>query len=808
MPDRHCFDRFELAVAERQLAIGGEPVVVGSRAFDVLLALVERRDRVVTKSELLELVWPGLVVEENNLQVQVSTLRKLLGAGVIATVPRRGYRFTGTPRTDAAPEAGTEQPATPRTNLPQPRSRFIGREAALADCARLLAESRLITLSGIGGCGKTRLAEELARQHLGAFADGVWFVDLAPLQDGEGVAEAVAATLGVPQAQGRSLSDRLARHVASRHLLIVLDNCEHVLDAVVAVAETMLGAGSSLRLVATSREAFGISGEQIFPVRSLSLPTGAELEAIEGSEAVRIFVDRARLVDPAFILDGRNAPIVAEICRRLDGIALAIELAAARVAILSLDQIRTRIDDRFRLLTGGGRALPRHQTLQATLHWSYDHLAAPEQELFRRLSVFAGGCTLAAAAHVSGAEDEYSVLALLTALHNKSLLGVDREAPAGPRYRMLETVRQYAQDRLAESREGDATRSRHLRYFVSIHEETEPLYEASNGARKGEAIALRRAEQENVLAAHAWCAHDADGTALGMRLAAAVSWRHWRSSGQLARGSEIDLAALARGKDAAPTVATCRVLSGVATLVYYMGRYDESRALAEQALGIGRELESLPEIAFALVLLTMSPGPNEDPRLTEARHEEIRGIATTLGDRLLMTRNLNNLAEWHRSRGNNAAAEAGYAEAIVIARDELKSPEIVILFLANHTCVLLSEGKIARASAQLREMLAITAAHGLRGGEPLFMVGAALAALRGDAERAIRLHGASLANLRELGAKREKTDEAFLAPLLARAHAALGPAAFDAAECAGAALGREASLEELGVWRADLPDDL
>jgi predicted ATPase len=230
----------------------------------------------------------------------------------------------------------------------------------------------------------------------------------------KGVAEAVAATLGVPQAQGRSLSDRLARHVASRHLLIVLDNCEHVLDAVVAVAETMLGAGSSLRLVATSREAFGISGEQIFPVRSLSLPTGAELEAIEGSEAVRIFVDRARLVDPAFILDGRNAPIVAEICRRLDGIALAIELAAARVAILSLDQIRTRIDDRFRLLTGGGRALPRHQTLQATLHWSYDHLAAPEQQLFRRLSVFAGGCTLAAAAHVSGAEDEYSVLALLT----------------------------------------------------------------------------------------------------------------------------------------------------------------------------------------------------------------------------------------------------------------------------------------------------------------------------------------------------------------------------------------------------------
>jgi predicted ATPase/DNA-binding winged helix-turn-helix (wHTH) protein len=534
MTDRYRFDRFELAVAERQVTIGGAPAAVGARAFDLLLALLERRDRVVAKSELLDLVWPGLVVEENNLQVHVSALRKLLGADAIATVAGRGYRFTTRLLAEAnGPAAVGAKPAAALTNLPQPRTRFIGREAALADCARLLATSRLITLSGIGGCGKTRLAQELARQQLDAFTDGVWFVDLAPLQDGERVAAVIATTLGVADIDGASLESRLAEHVTTRRLLIVLDNCEHVIDAVVAIVETLLAAGPSLQLVATSREAFGIAGEQIYPVRSLALPASAELESIQASEAVRIFIDRAGLVEPGFALDGANAPVVAEICRRLDGIALAIELAAARVAVLSVDEIRTRLDDRFRLLTGGGRALPRHQTLQATMHWSYDHLSAAEKELFRRLSVFSGGCTLAAAVQIAAADDEYAVLALLTALHDKSLLTVDREAGARPRYRMLETVRQYAQERLGESGEGDAIRSRHLHYCVALAEEIAPYY---LDARLAEALSLQRGEQENLLAAHAWCEHDPDGAALGLRLAAA-SWPYWRSSDQYERGA-------------------------------------------------------------------------------------------------------------------------------------------------------------------------------------------------------------------------------------------------------------------------------
>jgi predicted ATPase/DNA-binding winged helix-turn-helix (wHTH) protein len=800
MTDRYRFDRFELAPAERQLTIGGAPATVGARAFDLLLALVERRDRVVPKSELLDLVWPGLVVEENNLQVQVSALRKLLGPAVIATVAGRGYRFTARllPDLPVPAMAGTK-PAPAPTNLPQPRTRVIGREAALADCARLLATSRLITLSGIGGCGKTRLAQELARQQVAAFADGVWFVDLAPVQDGERVVAVVAATLDVPEVDGTSLKARLAEHVASRHLLIVLDNCEHLIDAVVDVVETMLAASPLLNLVATSREAFGIAGEQIYPVRSLSLPASAELDAIRDSEAVRIFVDRARLVEPGFALDARNGAVVADICRRLDGIALAIELAAARVAILSIEEIRTRLADRFRLLTGGGRALPRHQTLQATMHWSYDHLSAKEQEIFRRLSVFAGGCTLAAAAHVTGADDEYAVLTLLTALHDKSMLTVDREPQAQPRYRMLETVRQYAQERLGESGEGDAIRSRHLRYCVLLAEAMEPLY---LDARQGEAIARQRVEQENLLAAHAWCEHATDGAALGLRLAAA-SWRYWRSSGQLERGRSVALAALADAGANAEPLARCRLVIGLATLAYYMGRYEESMALAEQGLALGRQVGDLTQIASALVLVTFGAKPDDDPAFIMARYDEISAIADALGDRLLMARNLNNLGEWHRNNGRSADAEARYEESLAVHR-ALNNPGMIAVVLCNYARLLIAEGQTQRPRAHLDEAFAVAEANGLRGmDEHLLEVAAGLAAVRGDAASAARLHGASLARMREAGAKRESTDEAFIAPLLARAREALGPAAFDTAECGGNGLKREDSMAELAAWLAN-----
>src|SRR5437667_10289199 len=421
MLGQYRFGSSEVRPAERQVLINGTPAALGGRAFDLLLALIERRERVVEKAELFDAVWPGPVVEENNLQVQVSSLRKLLGPNAIATIAGHGYRFVAALDPDVTKNGsvGRDMAANPN-NLPQLRTRFIGREKALDDCAGLLRDARLLTLSGIGGCGKTRLAQELAQRELPTFQDGVWFVDLGPLQDAQRVPATVAATLGLKDATESPL-ERLTEHLKSRQTLVVLDNCEHVIDAAVESIDALLEKCSALKIVATSREALGMQGEQIFMVRSLSLPATTDLDEMLRSEAVRLFVDHARLVLPDFAVDERNAAAIAEICKRLDGIALAIELAAARVKVLSVDEIRARLDDRFRLLTGGNRAIPRHQTLHATMQWSYELLTASEQRLFRRLAVFAGGCTLAAATDVSGdAADEYDTLERLTALHDKS----------------------------------------------------------------------------------------------------------------------------------------------------------------------------------------------------------------------------------------------------------------------------------------------------------------------------------------------------------------------------------------------------
>ncbi|MGE5089236.1 MAG: ATP-binding protein, partial [Candidatus Levyibacteriota bacterium] len=283
-PTTYGFADFELKPQERAVMRAGAPVKLGARAFDVLMALIERRDRPVAKDELFDLVWPGLVVEENNLQVQVSTLRKLFGQNVIATVPGRGYQFVSSLQTAAMRAAPPR--ATPN-NLPQQRTHFIGRAAELAQCTRLLDETRLLTLTGIGGCGKTRLALQLAQQQLDGFPDGVWFVDLAPLQEAERIAVPLAEVIGVRERTGMPLVGRITEQLAGQRGLIVLDNCEHVIDAVAGIAETLLARCAELKFIVTSREGLGLAGEQIFSVRPLSLPTGGGLDAMNSSEAVR-----------------------------------------------------------------------------------------------------------------------------------------------------------------------------------------------------------------------------------------------------------------------------------------------------------------------------------------------------------------------------------------------------------------------------------------------------------------------------------------------------------------------------------------
>ena len=772
---------------------------LGSRAFDVLL-LVERRAAAVSKAELLDAIWPATVVEENTLQVHVCTLRKLLGANAIATIPGRGYRFTAV-LTDSRP--GPLAEASAPHNLPPDRTPFIGRDAALLQCAHLLAKVRLLTLTGIGGCGKTRLALQLARQQHPRFADGIWFVDLAAVQEASSVARSIAAALHLREEAGGAVLARLCAHLAPHHALLVLDNCEHLIDAVNEAVEALLFACPAVKIMATSRERLGMAGEQIVPVRPLSVPRAADSASMQASEAVRLFIDRARRAVPDFDINADNAAAVAEICRRLDGIALAIELAAAQVGMLSVFDISTRLDDRLRFLNGGTRAPPRHQTLQATLHWSHDSSPEQAQRLFRRLAVFAGGWTLAAATQIEAADDEYRVLALLTHLHEKSLLVVDQDGSAPPRYRMLETVRQYAQERLDGSADASAAHDQHLRFFAALA--TQALTQIQ-GPQQGVWMARLAQEQGNLLAAYAWCAHSAEGVGTALRLVAGL-WRYWVASAQLELGHSLAQTALARlGADVAAVdpLWHCRALLAAGQMTFRMGRYEASLAYAEHGLGLALAQGDAEQSAVGLGLRAL--GLQAQGRLAEAltHYEQACAEARTLSNPFWLCGALNNLAELHRSEGRDALAASCYEEAIEISRG-LNSPGGLFVPLCNLARLSVAAGHRARARARalLLESLQLVASAELKGMiEDLLDVAAGLAVAQHDHTAAARFWGAAWIRMKEGGSHREPVDELFIEPLIAQARLALGDAAFGAAEAQGRAQSQAAAMEDVRCWLA------
>jgi predicted ATPase/class 3 adenylate cyclase len=359
-------------------------------------------------------------------------------------------------------------------NLPVQLTTFIGRENEIAEVKQALESHRLVTLTGSGGTGKTRLSLQVAADMLEKFEHGVWLVELAPLADPGLIPQTILSAIGVREQQGKTPLEILNEYLHKKKLLIILDNCEHLIEASAKVTNTLLNAAPGLRILASSREALGVKGELSYPVPSLSLPDVKHLPTIEQLsryEAVRLFIDRASLVSPHFDVDKDNARAIAQICYRLDGIPLAIELAAARIKMMSVEQISKRLDDRFRLLTGGARtALPRQQTLRALIDWSYDLLSENERLLLRRLSVFAGGWMLEAAEEVCVGQDDissYDVLDLLAQLVNKSLVDVvEQSQDSETRYRMLETIRQYAREKLLESGEGETIRNRHFDYYL------------------------------------------------------------------------------------------------------------------------------------------------------------------------------------------------------------------------------------------------------------------------------------------------------------------------------------------------------
>ena len=377
-------------------------------------------------------------------------------------------------------------------HLPAQLTSFVGREAQMADVRRLLGDDRLVTLTGAGGIGKTRLAVQVATQIAAEFGDGVWYVDLAPITDPALVAVTAARALGLPDQPGRSTTDTLLRFIGDRHMLMVLDNCEHLLDATAALTTALLGACPRLTVLATSREPIGVPGEVTWRVPPLSL----------ADEAIELFTDRARHARPDFTITGDSADTVTEICRRLDGMPLALELAAARVRALSLPEILDSLHDRFRLLTGGARtAVRRQQTLRASVDWSHALLTEPERVLFRRLAVFMGGFDLHAAQAIAGDEElhRHQMLDLLTLLVDKSLV-VAEDAGGRTRYRLMETVRQYALEKLGESGEADEVRDRHRDHYTAM---AALLDEPTNSGHQRR-IEQTETEIDNLRAAFAW----------------------------------------------------------------------------------------------------------------------------------------------------------------------------------------------------------------------------------------------------------------------------------------------------------------
>ncbi len=551
------FGPFRLVPTQRLLLEDDNPVRVGSRAFDVLAALVERPGELVGKEELMARVWRGTFVEEGNLKFQVGALRRVLGDGragrrYIATSPGQGYRFVAPVSVAEAPAAAALPAAPTRQNhnLPQQLTRLIGRADAVSRIAARLRRHRLLSIVGPGGIGKTSVAIAVAEASVNTYEHGVWFVDLAPLADARLVPSAVAQVLGFDIRSDDPVPG-LVGALRDRRLVLVLDNCEHVIEAAAALAVAILRGAADVHILATSREPLRAEGEYVqrLPPLSSGFPSD-HLGAAEALAfpAVELFVERAAERLGEFELTDENAPIVAEICRKLDGIPLAIELAAARVETFGVRGLAARLDDRIRLLTSGRRSgPPRHRTLRAALDWSYDVLSEPERAVLRRLGIFMGGFTLDAACAVVADPGllKGDVIDVVAELVEKSLAVVET-TETEPRLRLLETTRAYALERLAESGEWEAVAHRHAEYYRNLFERAE----GEAAARPAdEWLADYAREIDNLRAALDWAFSPGGDGSIGVALttASVPLWMHLSLLEECRGRAERALAALGAG---------------------------------------------------------------------------------------------------------------------------------------------------------------------------------------------------------------------------------------------------------------------
>lgn len=684
-----------------------------------------------------------------------------------------------------------------RHNLPTELASFVGRQREIAEVKAFLQRTRLLTLTGAGGCGKTRLALRVAADCLPSFADGVWLVQLAPVTDSALVPRAVASAVGVRGGSGQPLLRTLATALAPRRLLLLIDNCEHLIGACAQLAETLLRACPQLQILATSREPLRIAGEVIWRVPSLGLPgTGfrSSPESLAQVEAVALFLDRARARQPDFTLTVQNAGAVATICRRLEGMPLGIELAAAQMGALSADQIAAGLDDALRVLIGGSRTLARQETLRATLDWSHALLEESEHVLFRRLSVFAGGFGVEAMECVCSGEglEPGAALSALTTLVEKSLVEPQiRERPA--RYRLLEPVRQYARARLTAHGEVEALQCRHAEYFLALAEAAEP--ELMSGQRAAALERLAR-ERDNLRAALLWSRHtqEPDAQVVGLRLVGALAW-FWGIQGDGAEGLEWTEAALAKSTGA-PPAPLAQALHMAGELAWQQGQYAVARTRLEESAELFRTLGDKRGLAYVLQILPMVI---EEPEASAMGAEALR-LFKEAGDAWGAAHAAFTLSYLTLLRDESVGEEALKA---MLVRCRALGDEWMMAEVLNYLGDLArGHGDIQQATARYEESLALLRKQGLTGTVPSLLHNLGYMALQaGNTRRALRLFRESLILFRDLG------DQRGIAECLAGLAGALAAMRLPdrAARLFGAG---EALMEAAGasMWRANLAD--
>jgi predicted ATPase/DNA-binding winged helix-turn-helix (wHTH) protein len=748
-PDRPIlFSPFRLDPANQRLRRGEQVIPLRPKTFAVLRYLVEHAGTLVTKNELLDAVWPATAVSDTVLKTSIREIREALGdiaktPQFVETAHRSGYRFIG--------EVATDQ-------LPIELTPLIGRDHEVALVRRLLGTSRLVTLTGPGGVGKTRLALRAAVDLMSASTEGVWWVDLASLSDPLLVPQSVARVLDIREQPGRDLTASLQHHLRTKEVLLLLDNCEHVIAASAELAHGLLRSCPGVRILATSREPLGVSEECVWTVPALSYPDPAQLPSMPdllSYDAVRLFVERATAVQADFQLSPENAPFVAEICHRLDGIPLAIELAAPRVRALTVEQIARYLNDSFRVLVRRHRAeVPRHQTLRATIDWSYGLLSSEERTLFNSLAVFAGGWTLEAAQAVcasaiagAGQSGENGVVDLLARLVDKSLVVAGGQTRHGRRYRLLETVRQYGWEKLVEAGDVAAIHQRHLRYLRDFVADIEPRI---NTARRVDYLAQLHAEHDNVRTALRWAMRYEPEAAL---LLCGSLWWFWFHHGYWREGRAWLEKALASVAEPAPTPQRAKALLGSGVLAWAQGDRSFARTRLEESVAVWRTLDderSLAEAQHFLATEMIAQGDAGAAVALATSSVEIlrRNAIDTFG----LTTTLATLGIAEMTLNNYGAARLALEESATTAR-AIGDNWALALPLRNLGIVAFRQGDYAEAAKLVRETLLI-----LRDLKEKWFISrsletmAEIIALQGDHIRAARLFGAGEALREAIGA--------------------------------------------------------